>query len=124
MVEVTRLNAEAEAAVVAQALLRDGGVIVERVAAPDLLDTVMSDLRGPFDEYGHKFSNDFNGYKTLRVGGILGFSRAAADIIAHPLVTGVADHVLKRHCETYQIGSSTAIEIHPGEGAQDLHRDD
>ncbi|MEM9500150.1 MAG: phytanoyl-CoA dioxygenase family protein, partial [Pseudomonadota bacterium] len=46
------------------------------------------------------------------------------DIIAHPLVTGVADHVLKRHCETYQIGSSTAIEIHPGEGAQDLHRDD
>lgn len=39
-------------------------------------------------------------------------------------MTGVADHVLKRHCDVYRIGSSTAIEIMSGEGDQVLHRDD
>lgn len=124
MGEVTRLSSDACADDVAETLLHDGAVIVETVAGADLLDTVMTDLRGPFDNQGHKFANDFNGYKTRRLGGILGFSRASAEIIAHPLVLGVADRVLKPHCETYQIGSSTAIEIQPGEGAQVLHRDD
>ena len=36
----------------------------------------------------------------------------------------VADAILLRHCKNYRIGSCTAIEIHPGEKAQSLHRDD
>ena len=36
----------------------------------------------------------------------------------------VADAVLGPHCENYRIGSTTAIEIHPGEGHQVLHQDD
>ncbi|MEO1140470.1 MAG: phytanoyl-CoA dioxygenase family protein [Pseudomonadota bacterium] len=122
MVEIKRLKDNVQD--VAETLLSDGGVIVENAVTPSVLDQIATDLRGPFTEQGHKFANDFNGYKTLRLGGVLGLSRAAADIIGHPLVTGVADHVLKRHCETYRIGSSTAIEIHPGEKAQQLHRDD
>jgi ectoine hydroxylase-related dioxygenase (phytanoyl-CoA dioxygenase family) len=39
-------------------------------------------------------------------------------------VIEVANRVLKRHCECYRIGSSTAIEIQPGEVNQVLHRDD
>ena len=46
-----------------------------------------------------------------------------AELMAHPLALGIADAVLKRHCENYRIGSSAAIEIHPGEQAQILHRD-
>lgn len=122
MPEIKRLSPDADDCAVT--LLKDGGVIVEDAIALDVMDQIEADLRGPFDEQGHKFANDFNGYKTLRLGGILGYSRASADIIAHPLVTGVADRVLKRHCETYRIGSSTAIEIHPGEKPQELHRDD
>ncbi len=122
MPEIARLSADA--AGVADTLLADGGVIVETLAPADLLDRIMADLRGPFDEQGHRFANDFNGYKTLRLGAILALSRAAADLIAHPLVLGVADLVLKRHCVSYRIGSSTAIEILPGEKAQVLHRDD
>jgi ectoine hydroxylase-related dioxygenase (phytanoyl-CoA dioxygenase family) len=119
---LTRLTEDADA--VANALLRDGAVIVERLAPEGLLDQIGSDLRAPFDDQGHRFANDFNGHKTLRLGGILSLSRAAADLLAYPLVMGVADRVLKRHCECYRIGSSTAIEIHPGETAQQLHRDD
>jgi ectoine hydroxylase-related dioxygenase (phytanoyl-CoA dioxygenase family) len=109
---------------VVAALMQDGGVIVAKLASNDVLDRIQKNLRGPFDEQGHKFKNDFNGYTTLRLGGILGLSRASADLIAHPLVMEVADAVLKRHCSNYRIGSTTAIEIHPGEQAQVLHRDD
>lgn len=105
-------------------LLEDGAVIVERVVSGDLLDEVLKDLRPAFDAQGLKFTNDFNGYKTRRLGGILGLSRAASDILAHPLILEVADAVLLPHCESYRIGSSTAIEIMPGEGNQVLHRDD
>jgi len=109
---------------VVAALLRDGGVIVADQGSNDVIDRILKDLRGPFDEQGHEFKNDFNGYRTLRLGGILGLSRASADLIAHPRVMEVADAVLKRHCSNYRIGSTTAIEIHPGEEAQVLHRDD
>ena len=110
--------------VASETLLQDGAVIVERVIPDSVLDLIEQDLREPFDEQGLKFTNDFNGYKTRRLAGILGLSRTAADVLAHPLVIGVADRVLKRHCENYRIGSSTAIEIMPGEGNQMLHRDD
>ncbi|MDC0343691.1 MAG: phytanoyl-CoA dioxygenase family protein [Aestuariivita sp.] len=124
MPEITRLPADASAQTVATTLLNEGGAIVESAIPETLLETVLADFQGPFDEQGHKFANDFNGYKTRRLGAVLGFSRASADILGHPLVMGVADLVLKRHCKTYRIGSSTAIEIHPGEKAQQLHRDD
>lgn len=122
MPEISRRPAEADD--VSARLMTDGAVIVERAVPETLIDTVLADLRKPFDDQGLKFTNDFNGYKTRRLGGILGLSRAAADILAHPLVMGVADRVLLPHCVNYRIGSSTAIEIMPGEGNQVLHRDD
>jgi ectoine hydroxylase-related dioxygenase (phytanoyl-CoA dioxygenase family) len=36
----------------------------------------------------------------------------------------VADGILNPHCDNFQLGSTTAIEIHPGESDQELHRDD
>ena len=121
---VQTLDRESHSNEVVAALLRDGGVIVANQASDDVMDRILKNLRGPFDEQGHKFQNDFNGYTTLRLGGILGLSRASADLIAHPRVMEVADAVLKRHCSNYRIGSTTAIEVHPGEDAQVLHRDD
>ncbi len=121
---VQTLDRESHSDDVVAALMRDGGVIVADQASGDVIDRILKNLRGPFDQQGHKFQNDFNGYTTLRLGGILGLSRASADLIAHPRVMEVADAVLKRHCSNYRIGSTTAIEIHPGEAAQVLHRDD
>jgi ectoine hydroxylase-related dioxygenase (phytanoyl-CoA dioxygenase family) len=109
--------------VIAAALLQDGGVIVCNLALDDLVEKINAELREPLDAKGHEFENDFNGYKTRRLGAILGLSRSAADLLTNPLALGVADAVLKRHCENYQVGSMTAIEIHPGEKAQILHRD-
>lgn len=121
---IERFDDEASHEAVNEALMRDGAAIVEGAASRDLIDRVQADFREPFDREGHVFSNDFNGYKTLRLGGVLGISRASAELIAHPRVMAAADAALLPHCENYRIGSTTAIEIHPGEGHQELHRDD
>ena len=109
---------------IAKALTEDGGVIVEKLASEEIVDQILADFRPEYEKEGHKFSNDFNGYQTLRLGAVLGYSQRSADLIAHPLVMAVADQVLLPNAETYRIGSTTAIEIYPGEGDQVLHRDD
>ena len=107
-----------------EALKRDGAVIVRHAVAPTVADAVLAELRAPFDKVGKCDENDFNGYKTLRVGGILGISPTSPELVAHPLVMKMADAVLLAHCINYRIGSLTAIEIQPGEAEQFLHLDD
>ncbi|MEO1042008.1 MAG: phytanoyl-CoA dioxygenase family protein [Pseudomonadota bacterium] len=109
---------------ISQSLLKDGGVIVRQQVNDDMADAVRQELRPSFEREGRDYENDFNGYKTLRLSGVLALSRKSADLIAHPFVTAVADNILKKNCENYRIGSSTAIEILPGEEDQVLHRDD
>lgn len=109
---------------IVSALLEDGGAIVTNQASDEMVVRVMKCLRKPFDEQGKLFENEFNGYTTLRVSGVLGVTAEAAELVAHPRVMEIADAVLKRHCVNYRVGSSTAIEVHPGEKAQLLHRDD
>ncbi len=109
---------------IVKALKSDGGVIVKNKTEHDLIDKIGGELKPHFEIEGHKFKNDFNGYKTLRLGAVLGLSKTAAELIAHDQVMEVCDAILKPNCEAYRIGSTTAIEIHPGEEDQVLHRDD
>ena len=118
------LGSQSDTESIVSALMQDGGVIVARQVQDDLIDKVAAELRPHFDDQGHRFQNDFNGYKTLRLGAILGLSRVSAELIAHPRVMDTADAVLRPHCDSYRIGSCTAIEIYPGEQDQALHRDD
>ena len=109
---------------VAAALRRDGAAIVRDQVDPKLADAVRGELREPFDTQGTEEQNPFNGYKTLRLSAILAISRTSAELVAHPRVMEVADAILLPYCMNYQIGSLTAIEIHPGEDEQLLHSDD
>jgi len=121
---LTTFDSTADDHEIIEALKCDGGVIVKDVGQLDTIDEITKDFRPHFDAQGHRNQNDFNGYKTLRLSGVLGLSRASADLIAHPRVMKIADAILKPHCENYRIGSCTGIEILPGEEAQVLHRDD
>jgi ectoine hydroxylase-related dioxygenase (phytanoyl-CoA dioxygenase family) len=109
---------------VIEALERDGACVVLNQASTETIDAVNADFRAPFDELGRHDEDDFHGYKTLRIAGILGISRAAADLVEHPRVLAVADAVLLPNCENYRIGSLSGIEILPGEDDQVLHVDD
>lgn len=117
-------DSQSDSADIVSALMKDGGVIVANQVEDDLVERVSSELRQPFDTQGHKFQNEFNGYKTLRLSGILALSSSSAELIAHPRVMEIADAVLLPNCDNYRIGSCTAIEIYPSEDDQELHRDD
>ena len=112
------------AAEVLAALRRDGAAVVRGQIAADLADTVLRELRPHFDQQGRASVSDFNGYSTLRLACVLSHAPSSAALIAHPLVLEIADAVLLPHCLGYQVGSTTAIEIWPGETSQVLHRDD
>jgi hypothetical protein len=121
---LTSLDANASAAVVVDVLRRDGGVIVRDLAAVDLIEACAGELRSSFDEFDESRRTDFSGPKTLRCGGVLRYAPSCAALVAHPMVLAVADAVLLPACADYQIGSTTGIEILPGESEQQLHRDD
>lgn len=109
---------------IVKALRVDGGVIIENIIEEDVIEKISNELRVIYDEEGTKHQNDFNGYTTLRIYAVPGVSRASLDIVAHPRVMEIADLILGEHCDNFQLGSSTAIEIYPGEKDQVLHRDD
>lgn len=110
--------------VVIGALHRAGAAVVTSVVNNDIVDACNAELRTEFDARGRHQENDFNGYRTLRASSVLGYAPTTAELIGHPLVLAVADAVLRPHCLAYRIGSTTAIEILPGETDQVLHRDD
>lgn len=109
---------------IVEALHRDGGVIVRELAPANLVDAVACELRPGFDAFGESQRSDFSGSKTRRCGGVLRYAPSCAKLIAHQMVLDVADAILLPFCAEYQIGSTTGIELFPGEGEQQLHRDD
>ena len=121
---LTSFDAEAPAAAVVEVLRRDGGVIVRDLAPVGLIEACAGELRSSFNKFDESRRTDFSGPKTLRCGGVLRYAPSCAALIAHPLVLEVADAVLLPACAEYQIGSTTGIEILPGESEQQLHRDD
>ena len=122
--ELNRLPGDAPIGDVVAAIREDGAAIVENFVSDTIADQVLADLREPFDSVGRSTENDFNGYTTLRVNSVLDLSPASAGIVGHRRMMEVLDAVLLPFCQSYLMGSNTAIEIHPGEGDQVLHRDD
>jgi len=121
---IAHFSANERTQAMSEALFEQGAIIVEQVVDQSLISTIKAELQSPFEAEGHRFQNDFNGHHTRRLGGLLEHSEHSAALLAHPLVLNLAEEVLGPHCETFQVGSTTAIEILPGEAAQVLHRDD
>jgi len=113
----------ASAAEVAAATLKDGAAVVSGLVPPDLAETVAGELRQHLDNFGFRSKRDFSGHKTNRCHHVLEEAPASVALIAHDMVMGVADAILLPHCESYRIGSITAIEVCPGQKVQNLHRD-
>ena len=106
------------------ALKRDSAIVVTDLVSDQTVDTVRAELQPFFDRIGGQFEDDFNGYNTRRLASTLAYSMRAAALIEQPHTLKLMDALLLPHCTHYQIGSSTGIEIMPGEKAQVLHQDD
>jgi ectoine hydroxylase-related dioxygenase (phytanoyl-CoA dioxygenase family) len=106
---------------IAESLLEDGYVIVERLAR-DLTDRALAELSAEIDDapLGH---TEFLGDRTKRLNGLLRRSAAAREMAVHPVVMALADAVLQPHCVRYQLNYSGVIQLLTGATAQELHRD-
>ena len=124
MTKIARYQAHDHCDNIVSALVNSGVVVVENLLEETVVAGLNTDLRAEFDREGHLYQNSFNGHKTLRVGGRCEILSSFCDVTDASNVLAVADAVLKPHCEVYQVGSTTAIEILPGEEAQVLHADD
>ena len=134
-VGLTTLPGDASLDDVCAVVDRDGGVIVEDLVSAETLAGLWGDLGPKLTGVGWG-QDDFSGSRTRRVGAIFAHTRHAAEVVTHPLFFGAAEHFLQlpvaswlgeERAETtasIQIGGTQAIQIHPGEGEQPLHRDD
>ncbi len=104
---ITHLDMNTNSELVVQALRRDGAVVVENLAEPDLVDRVGAELRPRLDASGLKSRNAFNGSRTLRCNSVLTTAPSAAALVAHNLLVAVTDAILLPHCAAYRVGSMT-----------------
>ncbi len=116
-------SATASPADIAAATLKDGAAIVSNLVPASLAETVADELRENLDNFGYKSKRDFSGHSTNRCHDVLAESPNSIALIANDMVMEVADAILLPHCESYRIGSITAIEVCPGQKVQNLHRD-
>jgi ectoine hydroxylase-related dioxygenase (phytanoyl-CoA dioxygenase family) len=113
------LAATASVEEVTAQLERDGYAIVERLLNTDEVAEKKADLHRIL-ETTRTGRNDFEGFATRRIYALFAKTRAFDGPATHPLVLGVLDNVLG----SYQLSAPQAIQIGPGETAQNLHRDD
>lgn len=104
-------------------LRSNGYVIFDRLAQPQIMDEVCSELEPWFAATPH-CRGDFYGWNTTRFGSVLLKSQASHALLLNELMLSVMDAVLGPHCDWYQLNLSQAIRIHPGQRQQVPHRDD
>lgn len=114
------LPAETSVDAVCERLEVDGFAIVERYLDADRTRATRAALQDLLAQTP-RGRNDFEGFATQRVYALFAKTRAFDALAIDPLVLGVLDRVLG---PSYQLSAPQAIQIGPGETAQNLHRDD
>jgi ectoine hydroxylase-related dioxygenase (phytanoyl-CoA dioxygenase family) len=128
-----RIQADKPTELIAEALERDGAVIVEDLLDPDVLGRFNAEL-DPFIENApvasdRVFVNDaikwFFGAQTRDVTGVAGKSRVfATEILTHPVYTSLCDAILLPSCASYQLNIAHVLDRGPGSAQQFIHRDE
>ena len=102
-------------------LARDGCVVVDRLAAADVIDRIAEEM-APYIEATAFGADGFGGRRTRRTGALIARSETSRALVMDPFVRATADRVLA-HATNYQLHLTQVIAIGPGESAQSIHRD-
>jgi ectoine hydroxylase-related dioxygenase (phytanoyl-CoA dioxygenase family) len=103
-----------------EAIQQHGYVILESVLDAAELAEIREALRPHLRQQGAG-RNNFEGYATERVYGLVGKGAPFARLVEHPCVLAVCDALLEPN---YLLTASQAIRIYPGESPQPWHVDD
>ncbi|MFM9272338.1 phytanoyl-CoA dioxygenase family protein [Pseudarthrobacter sp. NKDBFgelt] len=136
-VKLTTLPNTASVEEAVEVIYRDGGVIIEGLFDDETIAGLRADLDRTFNkEVSFGEEAEFLGAQTRRAGKLFARSKHMVDIALNPLYYGIAKNILQKTIDIWigqtrqtivpdiQIGVTQAIQIHPGQGAQPLHRDD
>lgn len=128
---LARFTPDADPDTVCAAIERDGGVIVEGMFPPDVMQRVNDevdaavDAADPHQEFFNPVLSAFHGPNTKQVAGIPGISRTfAVDVMCHPLYLALCDRILLPSCARYQLNLGHLLQRGPGADEQWLHRDE
>ena len=123
----TKRNSLAEILAV---LAQDGGVIVHNMLTPQIVANLLTELapQSETSQVGPKSDNEnvnhFWGQQTKRFTRLAQRSQTFADeVLVHPILTGVADELLKPYCASYWMNTGQMMIVMPGGAPQYIHRD-
>lgn len=132
---ISRLSKDTSADNVCEIIERDGCVIIEDMVSQEQMDSLIADLRPSIDRT--PFGDEgFSGNRTRRTSALFAKSFHTAALVEQPLFMAAAEEFLAHEFPmmsgrkrvmvkpTIQISVTQAIEISPGQPAQDIHRDD
>jgi ectoine hydroxylase-related dioxygenase (phytanoyl-CoA dioxygenase family) len=118
---LTHLPADAPTDEVANALERDGCVVLDRVLNSATIDQIRDDM-AVYIEATPKGEDVFDGLETRRAGMLVARSPKSREVIMNASVLEVAARALS-HASTFQLHVTEIIEVGPGSVPQPIHRD-
>lgn len=105
-----------------QAIQEDGCAVITDVLGSEALDAFTSELE-PYLNAAPKGRDDFTGKKTQRTGALIARTPMCRQFVMDRRILALANEFLGPHAEKLTLNLTQAVSIHPGEGAQMLHRD-
>ena len=128
---IQHFDVRTDAAVLFDALMNDGAVIVEGLLSGQVVARVNDEVEravAAADPDGPMFNpiaKAFHGACTRNVAGAPGISPTfAVEVMCHPVLLALADAVLGAHCARFQLNLGQILERGPGAQNQWLHRDE
>ena len=103
-----------------KAIREQGFSIIKGLLSHKAISKIRGELT-PFLQRDKLGRNNFEGYKTERVYALLNKAPSIAQIIEHPVLLELLDQLLPKN---YLLSAALAINVHPGETLQPMHRDD
>jgi ectoine hydroxylase-related dioxygenase (phytanoyl-CoA dioxygenase family) len=107
---------------VLEAIQQDGAAVMTNVVGEDDLATITRELE-PFLSVAPKGRDDFTGKETQRTGALIARTPMCREFVMHKRVLAIAHEFLRPHTEKLTVHLTQAVAIHPGEVAQQIHRD-
>lgn len=118
---IEHLSPTSSTETVAGVLERDGCCVIDGLAQPAALETVLDEMR-PHIEATPYGPDEFSGMCTRRTGGLVARSPAARAFVMDPTVLAVTGEVLK-DSTNFHLHLTQIIALGPGGKAQGVHRD-
>ena len=119
---LTHVPADTSAETIHEILARDGALVIDDLASPDVIDAIAAEMSG-FVEATPNGSDDFSGRTTKRTGALIARSPASRELVTHPLVLDVTTRLLHQ-ASSIQVHLTQIISIGPDSPGQSIHRDE